>query len=114
MSQRELSQSDRLLSLVQQLFAIESTNVPEVLSLAASLVVEALAAEKADVFLYEQESHTLVAQGVSQTPLGHLEQSIGMDRLPIANGGRAVAVFQTGVSHWNGRVDQDPRRIARG
>ncbi len=100
-----------MLLLVQQLFAIESTNVPEILSAAASLIVEALAAEKADVFLYERESQTLVAQRVSETPLGHLEQSIGMDRLQIANGGRAVAVFQTGISYRNGRVDQDPEEL---
>ncbi len=111
MSQRESGQSDRLLSLIQQLFAIESTDASEALNLAASLVVEALMAEKADVFLYEPESQTLVAQGVSETPLGRLEQSLGMDRLQIANGGRAVAVFQTGISYQNGQVDQDPEEL---
>ncbi len=64
-----------------------------------------------DVFLYEAERQTLVALGVSQTPLGRLEQSLGMDRLPIVNGGRTVQVFQTGISYRSGQADQDPEEL---
>jgi two-component system, OmpR family, sensor kinase len=107
----EHSQPDRLLPLIQQLLAIEETDIPKALNRAATLVVEAFAAEKADIFLYEQESQTLVALGVSQTLLGQHQRSIGMNRLPLANGGRTVEVFQTGTPYRSGHVDQDPKEL---
>lgn len=107
----EHSQPDRLLPLIQHLLAIEETETPKALNRAATLVGQAFAAEKVDIFLYEQENQTLVALGVSQTPLGRLEQSIGMDRLPLANGGRTVEVFQTGATYRCGHVDQDPKEL---
>ena len=107
----EHHQPDRLLSLVQQLLAIEETEIPKALNRAATLVVQAFAAEKVDVFLYEQKGQSLIAQGVSQTPLGQLQRSIGMDRLPLANGGRVAEVFQTGATYRSGQVDQDPKEL---
>jgi signal transduction histidine kinase len=40
--------------------------------------------------------------------MGRLEREIGMDRLPVANGGRIVDVFQTGEPYITGRADADP------
>lgn len=111
MSIYEYEHSVRLLTLVQQLLAIEETRVPEALERAATLLASALSAEKVDVFLYEPESQSLVAQGISQTALGRREHAIGMDRLPLANGGRGVQVFQTGTSYHSGQVERDPQEL---
>ena len=111
MVQHERDQADRLLIFVERLLAIESTEVSETLTQAALLVAEALEAEKADVFLYEQQSQSLVAQGISDTPLGHLQESIGMNRLQIANGGRTVSVFQTGIPYRSGQIEQDSEEL---
>lgn len=111
MSMHEEEQSSRLLHLVQQLLAIEETDAQVALVQAATLVAQALGADKADVFLYEQESQTLIAQGISKTALGHHQHSIGMHMLPIANGGRTVKVFQSGISYRNGRVQEDPEEL---
>lgn len=107
----EQGQAKHLLPLIQEMLAIEETKEKAVLSQAASLVAQALEAEKSDIFLYEQQSQTLVAQGVSKTLLGRRQQAIGMDRLPLANGGRTVEVFQTGRSYRNGQVEDDPAEL---
>jgi len=36
------------------------------------------------------------------------QRELGLDRLPLANGGRAVEVFRSGAYHVDGRVDEDP------
>ncbi len=102
---------DRLLDLLEQLLKIEAIEFRDVLQQAASLVAQALGSEKVDIFLYEEEIHTLVALGVSNTPLGDLQRSLGMNWLPIANGGRTVSVFQTGETYSSGRVNLDPEEL---
>ncbi len=112
MSAFEHDQTEPLLPFVHQLLAIETIEVREALSESALLVVQALDAEKADIFLLEQESQTLIALGVSETPLGRLQQSIGMNRLPLANKGRAVEVFQMGTPYRNGQVNSDAEELS--
>lgn len=97
----------RLLAVLERMFEIQATDVSTALSRAAEMVVEALNVDKIDIFLYEPESATLVALGVSDTEMGRLQKSIGLDRLPLANGGRVVEVFQTGKTYFNGYVDED-------
>lgn len=52
-------------------------------------MADATGAEKVDVFLHEPATATLVALGVSTTSLARSEQALGLDRQPLANGGRA-------------------------
>ncbi len=40
--------------------------------------------------------------------MGRRQQQIGMDRLPVANGGRVVQVYETGEPYLTGRADEDP------
>jgi two-component system, OmpR family, sensor kinase len=75
------------------------------------LSLDATEAEKVDVLLYEAASDSLVALGVSDTPLARLEQARGLDRMPLANEGRAVEVFRTGVARYDGFVDQDEQEL---
>jgi DNA-binding CsgD family transcriptional regulator len=74
---------------------------------ACTLVGAALRADKVDVFLYEDASHSLVAMGTSATLLGQRQRAIGLNRQPIANGGAAVRVFESGMAYLTGRADQD-------
>src|SRR5689334_12979039 len=92
----------RLLHTLERLLAVEATDFRGALEQAAQLVAEALAAEKVDAFILDPTVETLVARGVSNTPLGRRQQALGLDRLPVANGGRVVDVFQTGRAFQTG------------
>ena len=96
-----------LLSTLERLLEIEATEVKGALDQASDLVGEALGAEKVDSFLYDPGIDTLVAVGTSSTPLARRQREIGMDRLPVSNGGRTVEVFQTGGSYITGRAHED-------
>lgn len=50
----------------------------------------------------------LVALGTNRTPIGALQKAHGLDRLPVANGGREVAVYTTGAPYLTGHADTDP------
>jgi two-component system OmpR family sensor kinase len=102
---------DDPLALLEQLLAIEATGLDEALDEAAQLVSTALAADKVDAFLYDPATATLVARGTSDTPLGRRQHAIGLDRLPLANGGRTVRVFQAGAADRSGRLDRDPEEL---
>ena len=90
------SGTDTLLSTLEQLLAIEATELRSALNQSADLLAGALGAEKIDVSLHDPAVDTLVALGISDTPMGRRQQQIGMDRLPVANGGCVVEVYQTG------------------
>jgi two-component system, OmpR family, sensor kinase len=102
---------DRLLDTLEQLLAIDASELTPALTQAAKIVAEVLRADKVDVFLYEPRSETLVARGTSDTALGQKQLEIGMDRLPLAGRGRAVEVFRTGRSYHSGRADQDSEEL---
>lgn len=78
---------------------------------ASDLLSAALGADKVDVFLYEAPSHTLVAVGTSETAMGRRQHALGLDRLPLANGGRTVEVYQRGAPYRDGHVDADPGEL---
>jgi two-component system, OmpR family, sensor kinase len=97
----------KLLATLGQLLAIQATTVKPALDTASTLIADALGADKVDTFLYDSTKHTLVAVGTSATPMGQQQRALGLDRLPLANGGRAVEVFQTGQVYHYGQVDTD-------
>ena len=68
-------------------------------------------ADKVDAALYDATTERLVAAGTSHTPMGRKQHAIGMNRLPVANGGREVDVFLTGVPYATGQADQDPGQL---
>src|SRR3712207_6252005 len=81
---------DRLLDTIVRLHAIASPELRPALDQAADLVADAFHADKVDIFLHESASDSLVALGTSRTPMGRRQHELGLDRLPLANGGRAV------------------------
>jgi signal transduction histidine kinase len=105
------SNDARLLSTLERLLDLPAAELRSSLDQASLLVVEALGAEKVDVFLHEPEKDSLCARGTSDTPLGRRQASLGLDFQPIANGGSTVEVFVTGKPHITGRADQVPNEL---
>ena len=101
------SRQHKLLLLPQQLLAMQATEVRAALDQASQLVVEACGADKVDVFLHDPSIDTLIAMGTSHTPLGDKQRAVGLDRLPLANGGRHVEVYLTGKPYYTGHAEED-------
>lgn len=105
------SEQSLRLGTLERLLAIRSTTVHAALTEASNVLAVTFRADKIDTFLYDESKDTLVAVGTSQTPLGELQHKLGLDHMPVANGGRAVEVFQTGQPYLSGRVDEDLREL---
>jgi DNA-binding CsgD family transcriptional regulator len=96
-----------MLCLLEALHGIRAPELEQVLEEAAAHVAAAFGSGLADVFVFQPDVTSLVALGTSPTPLGRRQRALGLDRLPLVNGGRAVATFRTGVPHLTGRADLD-------
>jgi hypothetical protein len=59
------------------------------------------------LFIYEPASDSLVAVGTSIMPMGERQHALGLNRLPLTNGGRAADVFQSGEPYRNGHLESD-------
>jgi len=105
------SNTARLLATLEQLLAIEIVDLSAALDRACQLVAEALSADKVDAMFHDATTDTLVAAGTSPTPMGQRQRAIGMHRLPLANGGREVAVYLSGQPYATGRADRDPEQL---
>ena len=105
------SSDDRLLETLQRLLAIQAPELRPALTEACNMVAEVLGADKVDVFRYEPASTTLVAMGTSETPMGQRQHELGLNRLPLANGGPAIRTFETGAPYLTGQADQDPDQL---
>ena len=109
------SQEARLLRMLEGLLALEVSDLETAMEQAAQRLAEVLGADKVDVFLHDPATQAMVAVGTSDTPMGRKQRALGLDRLPIAEGGRTVEVFQTGRSYLSRRADleqgEPPRMI---
>jgi two-component system OmpR family sensor kinase len=104
-------QDSRLLTLLQRLLAMQSVEMRPTLDEASTLIVEMFGADKVDIFLYQADVDTLVALGTSKTSMGEHQHALGLNRLPLSNGGRATWVFKTGEPYVTGRADRDPEEL---
>lgn len=102
-----LASTEVRLATLEGLLAIRATDRLPGITEAARLLVRTFAADKLDVFLHDATSETLVAEGTSDTPMGHQQVRLGLNRLPLANGGSAVRVFQTGEPHLTRHADEE-------
>jgi signal transduction histidine kinase len=98
---------DRLFETLKRLLAFDATTVRGTMEQVSQLVAEVLGAEKVDAFLHESTTDTLVAVGTSDTEMGRLQRAIGLDRQPLANGGRAVEVYRKGGYYLCNDVQAD-------
>ena len=103
----------RLLHTLERLLGIEVTSVDAALNQASHLLAEVLGTEKIDALLLEHPTQTLVAVGTSQTPLSAKQRALGLDRMPLANGGTEADVFHSGVPYLTGHAEHDPN-VLRG
>lgn len=83
-----------------RLLALPVTSVRETLTAACEVLSTVLETDKIDAFLHDAGSDSLVAVGTSDSPMSRHQRAIGLDRLPLANGGRSVEVFQTGKHYF--------------
>lgn len=100
-----------LLYTLQQLLAIEAGTMKDALDCAADLVAGVMGAEMVDAFIYDAPTGSLVALGSSNTEMGRRAHEVGMDRLPVANHGREVSVYETGEPYLTGDANHDPRML---
>jgi DNA-binding CsgD family transcriptional regulator len=108
MDHEDYQPDDRLLITLQRLLGIRAITLKETLDEASDLINIALDVEKIDIFSYDVATESLIALGVSNTPLGRRQEALGLHHQPLINGGRAADVYRTGVPYTTGRADLDP------
>ncbi len=111
---RSYSESERrevLWSALEKLLALPAAELQPTMASVSQLLVELFEADKVDIFFLEPSSQTLVALGVSDTPMGRKQKSLGLNRMQLANRGRLVEVFETGRSWHTGHQDEDPEEL---
>jgi DNA-binding CsgD family transcriptional regulator len=107
----QAAQDDRLLLMLQRLLGIRSADFRATFTDAATIIAETFGADKVDVFVHQPARNSLVALGTSRTPMGVRQQALGLDVLPLANGGRSAWVFETGTPYMTGHADEDPEEL---
>lgn len=105
------SSPQRLLATLERLFRIPTGDLKMTMIQAADLIAETLQADKVDVFLYDPARESLNAICSSNQPLSALQRKLGLEVLPIANGGRVVWVFKTGKTFATGNLLSDPEEL---
>jgi two-component system, OmpR family, sensor kinase len=102
----------RLGRMLEDLLALDAVGLDDAMRQAAQRLAEVLAADKTDVLLHDPAREALVAVGTSDTPMGRRERELGLDVLPIADGGWTVEVFRSGRSHLARHADREPGEVA--
>jgi DNA-binding NarL/FixJ family response regulator len=105
------SHERNLLQALQRLLGAEPADLATAMQRGADVLAEVLDADKTDIFLVDQRREYLVAVGTSDTPMGQLQHELGLNRLPVAAGGRAAEVFRTGWSFLHGQLHTDPGEL---
>jgi len=100
-----------VVAVLQRLLAIDGLTLSEALTQACNVVADALRADKVDIFLHEAARDSLVAIGASTQSLSIKQRALGLDVLPVANGGRAVGVFNTGKTYVGNHLETDPEEV---
>ncbi len=100
-----------IIAALERLIAVQTVELRPALTEAADAIAAATGAEKVDIFLFDEPSGSLHAVGVSRTRLGARERALGLDRLPLANGGRAALVFKSGDEFLTGHAESDPEEL---
>ena len=83
----------RALTTLERLLEIPTAELDVALSYATDAISAALDADKVDAFRFDPSRESLVAVGTSHQPLSARQRKLGLDVMPLANGGRAVQVY---------------------
>ena len=111
-SNSEGNRAARRLRTLEWLLALDVTDVARAMQRAADEIARELAADTVDLFIYETESDSLVAIGSNHAALDERQRTIGLNCLPLANGGRAALVFLSGESYLDVDVQRDPTGLS--
>ena len=103
--------SQRQLDLLEALLRVPAGDLKSALTQVSDLLAEATGADKIDAFLYDATRDSLVAVGTSTQPLSALEKQLGLDVLPLSNGGCTVSVYKTGKTFVSGRLDEEESEL---
>jgi DNA-binding CsgD family transcriptional regulator len=107
----------RLLLILERLLTLEVDDVSVAMHQAAEWLVEALSADKVDFFVFDACQDLLVARVTSDTPMGRLQRTSGLERLPSAHAGLVGRVFRTDqsalVEHADEAFDEVPLVVER-
>jgi two-component system, OmpR family, sensor kinase len=103
--------SQRLLDVLEQLFQIPGADLKATLLHVSDVLARVSGADKVDAFLYDGARDSLVAVGSSTQPLSMLQRELGLDVLPVSNGGRVAQVFKTGQTFRCARTDEDREEL---
>jgi signal transduction histidine kinase len=101
----------RSLITLQRLLEIPAGDTKSALTHACNALADSLAADKVDAFLYDEPRDSLVAVGTSTQPLSNLQKRLGLDVLPVSNGGRVVHVYRTGEVFRHGDLLADAEEL---
>ena len=110
-TQNESARREQLWSALEKLLELPAAELQSTMASVSQLLAELFEADKVDIFFLEHSSQTLVAEGVSDTPMGRKQKSLGLNRLQLANRGRIVQVYETGKSWHTGHQDEDPEEL---
>lgn len=105
------SPAERLLSSLERLLRIPTGDLKTTMLQASDLIAEFLHADKVDVFLYHPERDSLNAICSSSQALSAQQHKLGLDVLPIANGGRVVWVYKAWQTFVTGNLQADPEEL---
>jgi two-component system OmpR family sensor kinase len=100
-----------LVETLERLLGLPSADLANALSSVSDIFADATKADKVDAFLFQPEKSTLVAIGSSHQPLSALQKRLGLDILPVANGGRVVYVYETGRTFVTGHLEDDSEEL---
>lgn len=110
MSEKEPS-AQRLLASLERLLQIPTGELKTTLIQASDVIADTFQADKVDVFLYDPARDSLNAICSSSQPLSARQRKLGLDVLPIANGGRVVWVYKTGQTFATGSLQADSEEL---
>jgi signal transduction histidine kinase len=107
-----IRRQDRRTQFIRLLHTIATISDDEATAELAHTITDQLCAitqaEVACILLHSEVTDELIALGISDTPLGHLQRESGHDHLPLATSGPLLRVFHTGTPV----LIRDPRELA--
>lgn len=111
MDRARIALPERLLDTLERLLVAPAGDTKAALTHVSNVLADATGSDKVDAFLYDGARDSLVAVGNSTQPLSALQRRLGLDVLPLSNGGRSVECYRTGQAVRIGRVDEDPVEV---
>lgn len=109
--EQEPQSATLFLYTLERLLSIEAAGMRQVLDEASGWIAQAVQADKVDIFLADASAGVLQAVGTSDTPMGHRQYELGMNRLLISDGGNTVTAYVERRTVRKGNVQRDPEEL---